>query len=38
MWGEITAPLKFANGLVISSHTLLSLWLLIYAEIKINPF
>ena len=44
MWDEImytfpnfkgrTAVLKFGNGLVISSHTLLGMWLLIHAGIK----
>ena len=29
--------LTFANGLVISSHTLLSMWLLNHAGIKVNP-
>ena len=29
-------PLKFENGLVISSHILLSVWLLIRAGIKVN--
>ena len=28
------APLKFGNGYVISSHSLLRMWLLIHAEIK----
>ena len=38
MWDEITHPfhpLKF--GYVISSHTLLGMWLLIPDEIEINP-
>ena len=30
-------PLKFGNGKVISSHTLLCMWLLIHAGIKVNP-
>ena len=30
-------PLKFGNGLVISSHTLLNMWLLVHAVIKVNP-
>ena len=30
------AQLKFGNGLVNSSHTLLGVWLLIHAEIKVN--
>ena len=30
-------PLKFGKGKVISSHTLLAMWLLIYAGIKVNP-
>ena len=29
-------PLKFANGYVISSHTLRGMRLLIHAEIKVN--
>ena len=29
--------LKFRNGSVISSHTLLSMWLLIHAGIKVKP-
>ena len=29
-------PLKFRNGYVISSHTLLTMWLLIYAGIKVS--
>ena len=29
------APLKFGNGKVIASHTLLGMWLLIYAEIQL---
>ena len=29
-------PLKFRNGQVISSHTLLGVWLLIHAGIKVN--
>ena len=31
------APLKFGNGIVISTHTLLGMWLLIDARIKVNP-
>ena len=27
----------FGNGEVIESHTLLDMWLLIHAEIKVNP-
>ena len=38
---EITYPILNFNGatdrLVISPHTLLSLWLLIHAVIKVNP-
>ena len=34
---DYNAPLKFRNGKVISSHTLLSMWLLIHAGIKVNP-
>ena len=30
-------PLKYENGLVISSHTLLLMWLLIHVRIKVNP-
>ena len=30
-------PLEFGNGLEISFHTLLGIWLLIHAEIKVNP-
>ena len=30
-------PLKFWNGWCISSHTLLYVWLLIHAEIKVKP-
>ena len=29
--------LKFGNGWVISSHLLLDMWLLIHAEIDVNP-
>ena len=29
--------LKFADGYVISSHTLLGMWLHIHAEIKVKP-
>ena len=29
-------PLKFGNGYVISSHTLMAIWLLIHAGIKVN--
>ena len=32
------APLKFGNALVISSHTLLDMWLLIHADINVNSF
>ena len=28
---------KFGNGLVVSSHTLLDIWLLIHSGIKVNP-
>ena len=31
------APLKFGNGYVILSHTLLGMQLLIHAEFKVNP-
>ena len=31
-------PLKFGNGQVISSHTLLFRWLLIHVGIKVNPY
>ena len=31
-------PLTFENELVISSQTLLGIWLLIHAEIKIDPY
>ena len=45
VWDEITyqfpnfngQPLKFGNGLVISSHTFLGMWLLIHAGIKVTP-
>ena len=30
-------PLKFVNGLVISSDTLQGMWLFIYMDIKVNP-
>ena len=30
-------PLKFVNGLLISSNTLLGMWLFTHAEIKFNP-
>ena len=30
------APLKFLNGWLVLSHTLLSIWLLIHAVIKVN--
>ena len=30
------APLKFGNGKVISSHTLLGMWLFIHVRIKLN--
>ena len=29
-------PLKFGNGEVISSHTVLDMWLLIYAVIDVS--
>ena len=32
----MVAPLKFGNGEVISSHTLLGPWLHIHAEIEVN--
>ena len=32
----IVQPLKFRNGYVISSHTLLGMWLLIHAGIKVT--
>ena len=32
----MAAPLKFGNGQVISSHTLLGMWLFIHLEIKVN--
>ena len=31
-------PLKFGNGQVISSHTLLDMWLLIHADIKVKQY
>ena len=31
-------PLKFGNGYLISAHTLLSMWLLIHAGIKVILF
>ena len=31
-------PLKFGNGSVISSHTLLGMRLLIHAGVKVNPY
>ena len=48
MWDELTYPFlsfngatiqvfKFKNGYVISSHTLLGVWLLIHAGIKVKP-
>ena len=39
VWDEITSvqPLKFMNGLVIPSHTLLGVWLLIHAGIQVKP-
>ena len=40
VWGRVThiyAPLKFGDGSVISSHTLLDMWLLIHAWIKVKP-
>ena len=30
--------LKFGHGKVILSHTLLGMWLVIHAEIKVNPW
>ena len=30
-------PLKYVNGYVISSHTFLGMWILLYAVIKVNP-
>ena len=30
-------PLKFENGWIILSHTLLGMWLAIQAGIKVNP-
>ena len=45
MWEEITSafpncnvahPLKFGKGLEISTHTLLCMWLLIHAGVKVN--
>ena len=30
-------PLKFGNGYVISSHSLLGMWLFIQAGIKVKP-
>ena len=30
-------PLKFGNGYVIPSNTLMGMWLLIHADIKVNP-
>ena len=30
--------LKIGNGYIISSHTLLDMWLLIHAGIKVKPF
>ena len=46
VWDEITSsfpnfnvqPLKFGNGWVISSHTLLGVWTLVQAAIKVNPY
>ena len=32
----MVAPLKFRNGLVISSHTLLGMWLRIHVGLKLN--
>ena len=34
---SIVQQSKFRNGKVISSHTLLGVWLLTHAGIKINP-
>ena len=31
------APLKFGYGYVISTHTLLGMWLLIHDGIKVEP-
>ena len=33
---SMVAPLKFENVLLISSHTLLGMWLVIHAGIKVN--
>ena len=45
MWDEITYPfpnlkvqlVKFGNWYVIFSYTLLGMWLLIHAGIKVDP-
>ena len=37
-WDEMVVPLKFGNGYVISLHTLLAMWLLIHAGIKVNTY
>ena len=34
----MTSPLKFGNGQVISSHTLLGIWLLTHAGIEVIPY
>ena len=34
---SLAQPLKFGNGWVTSSHTLLDMWLLIHAGIKVTP-
>ena len=31
-------PLKFRNEYIISSHTLLGMWLFIYVGIKVKPY
>ena len=36
-FANMVQPLKFRNGWVISSHTLLGMWLLIHAGIKVKP-
>ena len=35
---SMVEPLKFGNGLVISSHILQGMQLLIHAGIKVNPY
>ena len=44
IWGEITYPfpnfngaVKFGNGYVTSSHTLLDMYFLIHAGVKFKP-